>query len=48
MPMIRLVVVDVDGIRSHGEAAALDFAVLQQLAEVNDRAHQNPTCPAVT
>jgi hypothetical protein len=37
MRMIRLVVVDVDGVLSHGEAAPLDFAVLQRLAEFNDR-----------
>jgi hydroxymethylpyrimidine pyrophosphatase-like HAD family hydrolase len=48
MQMIRLVVVDVDGVLSHGEAAPLDFAVLQRLAEVNDRAHQDPTSPALT
>jgi hydroxymethylpyrimidine pyrophosphatase-like HAD family hydrolase len=46
--MIRLVVVDVDGVLSHGEAAPLDFAVLQRLAEFNDRARQNPAYPAVT
>ena len=40
MQMIRLVVVDVDGVLSHGEAAPLDFAVLQRLAEFNDRARQ--------
>jgi hydroxymethylpyrimidine pyrophosphatase-like HAD family hydrolase len=46
--MIRLVVVDVDGVLSHGEAAPLDFAVLQRLAEFNDRARQDPTSPALT
>ena len=48
MRMIRLVVVDVDGVLSHGEAAPLDFAVLQRLAEFNDRARQDPAYPAVT
>jgi hypothetical protein len=48
MQMIRLVVVDVDGVLSHGEAAPLDFAVLQRLAEFNDRARQDPAHPAVT
>jgi hydroxymethylpyrimidine pyrophosphatase-like HAD family hydrolase len=48
MPMIRLVVVDVDGVLSHGEAAPLDFAVLQRLAEFNDRTRQNPASTAVT
>jgi hypothetical protein len=33
---------------SHGEAAPLDFAVLQRLAELNDRARQDPAYPAVT
>ena len=37
MRMIRLVVVDVDGVLSHGEAAPIDFAVLQRLAEFKDR-----------
>jgi hypothetical protein len=46
--MLRLVVVDVDGVLSSGEAAPLDFAVLQRLAEYNDRARHEPTCPAVT
>ena len=48
MSLIRLVVVDVDGVLSHGEAAPLDFAVLQRLAAFNDRARRNPTHPAVT
>lgn len=48
MQRIRLVVVDVDGVLSHGEAAPLDFAVLQRLAEFNDRARQDPGYPAVT
>jgi 3-deoxy-D-manno-octulosonate 8-phosphate phosphatase KdsC-like HAD superfamily phosphatase len=46
--MIRLVVVDVDGVLSQGEAAPLDFAVLQRLAELNDGACQDPAYPAVT
>jgi len=46
--MIRLVVVDVDGVLSHGEAAPLDFAVLQRLAEFNERARHDPTYPSVT
>jgi HAD superfamily hydrolase (TIGR01484 family) len=48
MQMIRLVVVDVDGVLSHGEAAPLDFSVLQRLAELNDRAHDDSAYPAVT
>ena len=46
--MIRLIVIDVDGVLSPGEAAPLDFAVLQRLAEVNDRARHDPHHPAVT
>jgi HAD superfamily hydrolase (TIGR01484 family) len=48
VPVIRLVVIDVDGVLSHGEAAPLDFAVLQRLAKLNDRARQEPTLPAIT
>ena len=46
--MIRLIVADVDGVLSSGEAAPFDFAVLQPLAEVNDRARHEPQHPAVT
>ena len=46
--MIRLIVADVDGVLSPGEAAPFDFAVLQRLAEVNDRARHEPQHPAVT
>jgi hydroxymethylpyrimidine pyrophosphatase-like HAD family hydrolase len=48
MQMIRLVVVDVDGVVSRGEAAPLDFAVLQRLAEFNDRARCDQSYPAIT
>ena len=43
--MIRLIVVDIDGVVSHGEAAPLDFAVLQRLAEFNDRTRQDRSYP---
>jgi hydroxymethylpyrimidine pyrophosphatase-like HAD family hydrolase len=46
--MIRLIVADVDGVLSPGEAAPFDFAVLQRLAEFNDRARHDPHHPAVT
>src|SRR5215831_7040108 len=46
--MIRLIVADVDGVLWSGEAAPFDFAVLQRLAEVNDRARHEPQDPAVT
>jgi hydroxymethylpyrimidine pyrophosphatase-like HAD family hydrolase len=48
MQTVRLVVVDVDGVLSRGEAAPLDFAVLRRLAELNDRARQDPTHAAIT
>jgi hydroxymethylpyrimidine pyrophosphatase-like HAD family hydrolase len=46
--MIRLVVVDIDGVVSPGEAAPLDFAVLQRPAALNDSARHDPARPAVT
>jgi hydroxymethylpyrimidine pyrophosphatase-like HAD family hydrolase len=46
--MIRLIVADVDGVLSPGEAAPFDFAVLQRLAAVNDRARCDAQSPAVT
>jgi hypothetical protein len=46
--MIRLIVADVDGVLSRGEAAPFDVAVLQYLAEVNDRARHDSQRPAVT
>jgi hypothetical protein len=46
--MIRLMVADVDGVLSPGEAAPFDVAVLQRLAEVNDRARHDPQYLAVT
>jgi hydroxymethylpyrimidine pyrophosphatase-like HAD family hydrolase len=46
--VIRLLVADVDGVLSLGEAAPFDFAVLQRLAEVNDRARHEPQYLAVT
>jgi hydroxymethylpyrimidine pyrophosphatase-like HAD family hydrolase len=46
--MLQLIVLDVDGVLSPGEAAPLDFAVLQRLAGYNDRARHDVTCPAIT
>jgi len=46
--MIRLIVVDIDGVVSPGEAAPLDFAVLRRLAACNDSARHDPARPAVT
>ena len=44
----HLIVAVLDGVLSSGEAAPFDFAVLQRLAEVNDRARHEPQHPAVT
>jgi hydroxymethylpyrimidine pyrophosphatase-like HAD family hydrolase len=46
--MIRLLVVDIDGVLSLGEAAPFDGTVLQRLAEINDRARHHPTHLAIT
>jgi len=46
--MIRLLVVDVDGVLSLGEATPLDGTVLQRLAAINDRARHDPTRLALT
>ena len=46
--MIHLIVADVDGVLSRGEAAPFDLAMLQHLAEVNDRARHESQYPAVT
>jgi hydroxymethylpyrimidine pyrophosphatase-like HAD family hydrolase len=46
--MLRLIVIDVDGVLSPGEAAPLDFTVLQRLAEYNDRSRHDATHPAIT
>jgi hydroxymethylpyrimidine pyrophosphatase-like HAD family hydrolase len=46
--MIRLLVVDIDGVLSLGEAAPFDGTVLQRLAAVNDRARHDPRHLAIT
>ena len=45
---LRLIVLDVDGVLSPGEAAPFDFAMLQYLAACNDRARHDPTHPGIT
>lgn len=45
---LRLIVVDVDGCLTRGEAQPLDFRVLERVAEFNARARENPALPAVT
>jgi len=46
--MLRLLVVDVDGVLSLGEAAPFDGTVLQRLTAINDRARHDPTHLAIT
>ena len=45
---IRLLVFDIDGVLTEGEAQALDLALLAQLAQMNRAARKNPALPAVT
>lgn len=47
-PAIRLLVFDVDGVLTAGEAQPLDLALLRDLAEMNRRARADPDQPAVT
>jgi hydroxymethylpyrimidine pyrophosphatase-like HAD family hydrolase len=46
--MIRLIVLDCDGVLSKGEAHAFDLSLLARLAELNRRAYRGETVPAVT
>ncbi|MCI0395616.1 MAG: Cof-type HAD-IIB family hydrolase [Chloroflexi bacterium] len=45
---IRLLVFDIDGVLTGGEAQALDLELLGRLAAMNRAARQNPALPAVT
>ena len=45
---VRLVLLDVDGCLTQGEASPLDFAVLQQLQQLNRAAAEDPAVPAIT
>ncbi len=47
-PRIRLVVLDVDGVLSGGEAQPLDLDLLSHLAAMNRRARADPALPVVT
>jgi HAD superfamily hydrolase (TIGR01484 family) len=47
-PAIRLLVFDVDGVLTAGEAQPLDLALLRDLAEMNRHARADPSLPAVT
>jgi HAD superfamily hydrolase (TIGR01484 family) len=45
---IRLLVFDIDGVLTQGEAKALDLRLLEHLADMNRAARQDPSRPAVT
>ncbi len=45
---IRLLVFDIDGVLTGGEAQALDLPLLEELARMNRAARSNPELPAVT
>jgi hydroxymethylpyrimidine pyrophosphatase-like HAD family hydrolase len=45
---MKLIVLDVDGVLSHGEAQAFDLAVLERLRRLNQEAKSNESLPAVT
>jgi HAD superfamily hydrolase (TIGR01484 family) len=45
---IRLIVLDIDGVLTAGEAAALDLPLLERLARMNRKARLDPSRPAVT
>lgn len=46
--LIRLMLLDVDGCLTAGEASPLDFDVLRQLQDLNRRAAEDPCIPALT
>ena len=45
---IQLLVFDIDGVLSSGEAEAVDLSFLQHLASMNRSAREYPSCPGVT
>ena len=45
---IRLLVFDIDGVLTQGEAQALDLRLLERLAAMNQAARRDPSRPAVT
>ena len=47
-PPIQLIVLDIDGVLTHGEARPLDLELLGLLAAMNRRARNDPVHPAVT
>jgi hydroxymethylpyrimidine pyrophosphatase-like HAD family hydrolase len=46
--MIRLMVFDIDGVLTEGEARKIDLSLMDQLAAMNRAARQDPALPAVT
>lgn len=45
---IRLILFDIDGVLTHGEGAAFDLPLMEQLAGLNRAARIDPTLPAAT
>src|SRR5436309_3503390 len=45
---VRLVLLDIDGCLTAGEASPLNFGVLEQLQQVNRRAAEDPMVPAIS
>jgi hydroxymethylpyrimidine pyrophosphatase-like HAD family hydrolase len=45
---LKLIVLDVDGVLSQGEAQKLDLSLLERLADLNRRARQDHLIPGVT
>lgn len=45
---MKLIVLDVDGVLSKGEAAAFDLSLVQRLADLNRRARRGESLPAIT
>lgn len=48
LPPVRLLLLDIDGVLTRGEAKALDLALLAHLAEMNRAARADPSRPAAT
>src|SRR5437867_4870928 len=46
--LVRLVLLDIDGCLTAGEASPLNFGVLDQLQQVNRRAAEDPMVPAIS
>jgi len=46
--LVRLVLLDIDGCLTPGEASPLDFSVLERLQEINRRAAVDPSVPGIS